>query len=102
MVIVSALAAEYSGVLSISPAQMLLAFCVNLKTYSRWFIHFDVDLTLNLAVAVVQDACIAAMLRIAADCDGVIAEKVISSVSEVRQNAGRHIQRVYPSFSGHP
>jgi len=35
MVIVSALAAEYCGVLSVPPAQMLLAFSVNLKAYSR-------------------------------------------------------------------
>jgi AP-4 complex subunit epsilon-1 len=42
------------------------------------------------------------MLRIAADCDDKIAEEVISSVSEVRQNAGRHIQRVYRLFSRHP
>ncbi|EDR09136.1 uncharacterized protein LACBIDRAFT_296456 [Laccaria bicolor S238N-H82] len=82
MVIVSALAAEYCGVLSIPPAQMLLAFSVNLKAYSP----------------VVQDTCIAAMLRIAADCDGKIAEEVISSVSEVRQNAGRHIQRRCDQF----
>lgn len=59
-------------------------------------------MTPNLVIAVVQDTCIAAMLRIAADCDDKIAEEVISSVSEVRQNGGRHIQRVYRLFSRHP
>lgn len=43
--------------------------------------------------AVVQEPCLLAMLRIAADCEEIPVE-VTRTVSETSQSAGRHIRRV--------
>lgn len=43
--------------------------------------------------AAVQEPCLLAMLRIAADCEEIPLE-VTKTISEAGQNAGRHIRRV--------
>jgi hypothetical protein len=48
----------------------------------------------------VQEPCILAMLRIAADCEELPME-VVQTVSETGQNAGRHIRRVSGARRSH-
>lgn len=40
-----------------------------------------------------QDACLLAMLRLAADCEEVPSE-IVGTVSKLREASGRHIKRV--------
>lgn len=48
---------------------------------------------ISLWVAAVQEPCLLAMLRIAADCEE-IPTGIIMAVSEISRNAGRHIRHV--------
>ncbi|KAF9445900.1 ARM repeat-containing protein [Macrolepiota fuliginosa MF-IS2] len=76
VIVLVALATEYSRLVSLSPTNLLSGICHRLKG--------------NLPT--VQEPCLLAMLRIAADCDKIPAE-VTKAVSEASQIAGRHIRR---------
>ncbi|THH15512.1 hypothetical protein EW146_g4974 [Bondarzewia mesenterica] len=81
MLIVSALACEYAGRVSVSPVQLLLGIQKKLRQYS----------------ASIQEACLLAMLRLAAECDKIPPE-VVEDVKVLNQMSGRHIQRRCAQF----
>ncbi|KAJ3565906.1 hypothetical protein NP233_g7346 [Leucocoprinus birnbaumii] len=81
-VILAALATEYSRLVSFPPVELLSGIC-------HW-------LTRNPPI--VQEPCLLAMLRIAADCEEVPKE-VMQNVSEAGQNASRHIRRRCDQFT---
>ncbi|KXN90161.1 AP-4 complex subunit epsilon [Leucoagaricus sp. SymC.cos] len=81
MIILAALATEYSRLVSLSPLELLSGICHRLKG----------------KLPFVQEPCLLAMLRIAADCEEIPPE-VTRIVSEASQNAGRHIRRRCDQF----
>ncbi|GLB37288.1 putative ARM repeat-containing protein [Lyophyllum shimeji] len=74
-VIVAALATEQCGKVAISPLDLLQGLASRLSS----------------SLPSVKDACLLAMLRIAADCD--VPSPVIQAVTEHGQNSKRHIRR---------
>ncbi|KAJ6602168.1 armadillo-type protein [Mycena sp. CBHHK59/15] len=82
MVIVPALATEYSGKLSVAPPDVLRGLASRLSS----------------CCLAVQDACLLAMLRISADCEEVPSEVEIS-VNDLSERSGRHIQWRCEQFS---
>ncbi|KAJ7072535.1 armadillo-type protein [Mycena amicta] len=76
MVIVTALATEYSGKLAVPPVDVLRGLSTRL----------------GLCSVAVQDACLLAMLRISVDCEQVPPD-VLRSVSDLRKGSKHHIQQ---------
>ncbi|KAI0062104.1 ARM repeat-containing protein [Artomyces pyxidatus] len=81
MVIVTALACEYAGRVAISPLQLLQGLSEKLKEYP----------------ASIQEVSLLAMMRLAADCEGVPTD-VITAVHSLTDASGRHIQRRCQQF----
>ncbi|KAJ7647590.1 armadillo-type protein [Roridomyces roridus] len=81
MVIISALATEYSGKLSVAPPDVLRGLSSRLP----------------LCQVAVQDACLLAMLRISFECDQVPSE-VFSRVKDLSEQSGRHIRERCEEF----
>jgi len=77
MVIVSAMASEYTGRLSMPPVDLLRGLASRLAPYT----------------VSVQDACLLSMLRVAADCDEVPPE-VLILVKELAEYSSKHIRKV--------
>lgn len=80
-IILATLATEYSRLVSFPPVELLSGICHRL--------------TRNPPI--VQEPCLLAMLRIAADCEE-IPKEVMQTVSEAGQNASRHIRRRCDQF----
>ncbi|KAF5370844.1 hypothetical protein D9758_002115 [Tetrapyrgos nigripes] len=76
MIITAALACEYLGQVALSPLSLLLGFSSRLES----------------CPPAVQDACLLAMLRVAADCEEV-PQHVIDGASTVGQKSRRYIRR---------
>ncbi|KAH7909974.1 armadillo-type protein [Hygrophoropsis aurantiaca] len=81
MVVISALACEYAGKISVPPPEVLSGMAGRLSSYA----------------ATVQDASLLAMLRISAECDKV-PQDVIDLVTNLSQFSGRHIRRRCDQF----
>lgn len=81
MVIITALAAEYCGKLSISPLDMLQGLAMRLTS----------------CIPSVQDASLISMLRITADCSEVPTE-IINIVTGLRQTSKRHVRQCCDQF----
>ncbi|KIM91944.1 hypothetical protein PILCRDRAFT_108 [Piloderma croceum F 1598] len=81
MVIIYAMASEYSGKLSIPPVDILRGLASRLASYAPS----------------VQDACLLSMLRVAADCDEVPPE-VLILVKDLAQHSRRHIHKRCEQF----
>ncbi|KAA1478331.1 ARM repeat-containing protein [Dentipellis sp. KUC8613] len=81
MVIVTALACEYAGVLSLAPTALLEGLAKRLSSYP----------------ASIQEAELLAMLRLAAECEKVPPD-IIDAVKSVAEVSGRHIQRRCDQF----
>ncbi|KAJ7502817.1 armadillo-type protein [Mycena galericulata] len=81
MVIVTALATEYSGRLSVPPPDILLG----------------ISSRLPLCPLSVQDACLLAMLRISAQCEQTPSE-VLIRVKDLSNQSGRHIRQRCEEF----
>ncbi|KAF8070331.1 armadillo-type protein [Lyophyllum atratum] len=81
MVIIAALATEQCGKLSIPPLDLLQGFASKLTPC-----HPSV-----------KDACLLAMMRVAADCDD-IPLSIIQSVADLGQNSRRHIRQRCEQF----
>lgn len=47
----------------------------------------------DFVVVPVQDACLLAMLRLAADCEDIPSE-TLGTISKLKEASGRHIKRV--------
>ncbi|KAJ7124951.1 armadillo-type protein [Mycena epipterygia] len=82
MVIVPALATEYSGRLSVPPPDVLRGLSSRLP----------------LCSLPVQDACLLAMLRISAECEQVPSE-VLICVNDLSKQSGRHIRQRCEEFA---
>ncbi|KAJ7497085.1 armadillo-type protein [Mycena latifolia] len=82
MVIVPALATEYSGKLAVPPPDVLRGLS------SR----------LHLCSLAVQDACLLAMLRISAECEQVPSE-VLTRINDLSNQSGRHIRKRCEEFT---
>ncbi|KAJ6593663.1 ARM repeat-containing protein [Mycena capillaripes] len=82
MVIVPALATEYTGKLSVPPPDVLRGLSARLP----------------LCSLAVQDACLLAMLRISAECEQVPSEVVIG-IQDLSKQSGRHIRRRCEEFT---
>lgn len=98
MVIVSAMASEYTGRLSIPPADILQGLASRLTSYSGQCQSTGIVECLRdvfrTSLASVQDACLLSMLRVAADCDEVPPE-VLILVKELAQHSSKHIRKVH-------
>lgn len=94
MVIIFALASEYTGKLSLPPVDILRGLANRIASYSGTcaIVHRISGFSSEL-LAPVQDACLMSMLRIAVDCEEVPAE-VLVLVKELAQNSRRHIRQV--------
>ena len=93
LVVISALSAQYGTLVSVPPAKIVSGIASRLADVpgkSGWFLPPRQLLRANLAS--VQDACILAMLRLAAICD--ISDEVNNVIARVCGKAGRHIQKV--------
>ena len=94
MVVVSALASEFCGRLSVPPVDILHGLASRLSSYSRETrSSSELCLRLTAITAAVQEACLLSMLRIVADLDEPPSD-VISTVQKLGEFAGRHIRRV--------
>ncbi|KAJ7755738.1 armadillo-type protein [Mycena maculata] len=82
MVIVPALATEYSGKLSVPPPDVLRGLSSRLP----------------LCSLAVQDACLLAMLRISAECEQVPSE-IFVCVNDLSNRSGRHIRQRCEEFT---
>ncbi|PFH52039.1 hypothetical protein AMATHDRAFT_57749 [Amanita thiersii Skay4041] len=80
LVILSALATQFCGIVSIPPVDMLTSLASNLST----------------APPPVQDACLLSMLRLAAECG--VPEDIHRHVRDVYEKAGRYIRRRCEQF----
>lgn len=99
MVIIAALATEQCGRLSIRPLDLLKGFTFRLSSSASepnlpLFMQLH---TLTSGAASVKDACLLAMLRLAADCDE-IPSSVITVVRELGNQSKRHLRQVRLTF----
>jgi len=92
-IVLAALTTEYSHLVSLSPVQLLSGICHRLSRYQRKYCFNETFMAFDIVIAIVQEPCLLAMLRLAADCEEV-PEQAIQIVSEAVQTAGRHIRRV--------
>lgn len=93
LVVISALSAQYCTLASVPPAKILSGIASRLADVpgkSGWFLQLHQLLRVGLAS--VQDACILAMLRLAAMCD--VSDEVNNIIAHVGDKAGRHIKKV--------
>jgi AP-4 complex subunit epsilon-1 len=98
IVIITALAVEYCGKLSIPPLDMLHGLAERLSSCMRELYIYLLPYQSKTSLASVQDACLVCMLRITADCTEVPTQ-IINTVAELKQTSKRHIRKV--CFSGH-
>lgn len=93
MVVLSALACEYAGHVSVSPPELLRGLGKRLMSYPRQFIRGVLLANVNLSAASIQEVSLLTMIRLAAECPEVPL-KPISDVQHLRNKSGRHISRV--------
>lgn len=99
MVIVSALACELCSQVAIPPPSILKGLGERLSpSIRKCFLQLSKTCWSNAALASVQDACLLAMLRVAAECDEVPAE-IVRNVTSLAEISGRHIRQVCYSAS---
>ena len=97
MVIIFALASEYTGKLSLPPVDVLRGLASRLASYAGRLLLIAIRVTPKCVYpAPVQDACLMSMLRIVVDCEEVPAE-VLVLVKELGQNSRRHVRQVCKS-----
>ncbi|KAF7977752.1 hypothetical protein HWV62_2842 [Athelia sp. TMB] len=93
MVIIFALASEYTGKLSLPPVDVLRGLASRLASYAGRLLFIAVRIISKyVCPAPVQDACLMSMLRIVVDCEEVPAE-VLVLVKELGQNSRRHVRQ---------
>lgn len=93
LVVISALSAQYCTLVSVPPAKILSGIASRLADVpGKSGLFLPLRQLLRASLASVQDACILAMLRLAAMCD--VSDEVNNIIARVCDNAGRHIQKV--------
>ncbi|KAF7979870.1 hypothetical protein HWV62_40641 [Athelia sp. TMB] len=98
MVIIFALASEYTGKLSLPPVDVLRGLASRLASYAGRLLFIAVRIISKyVCPAPVQDACLMSMLRIVVDCEEVPAE-VLVLVKELGQNSRRHVRQRCEQF----
>ena len=93
MVVLTALACEYTGHVPVSPLELLRGLGKRLISYPRQFIRRDLLLDIDLSAASIQELSILTMIRLAAECPKIPHEP-ISEVHDLKSKSGRHISRV--------
>ena len=70
-IVLAALTTEYSHLVSLSPVQLLSGICHRLSRYQRKYCFNETFMAFDIVIAIVQEPCLLAMLRLAADCEEV-------------------------------